>query len=302
MPTDLNNIPPQVDLGNIQMSLAAHADRIVILVESGANEKLFRKLCSKQHRFFPQNGWQKVESKLLYAEKEGLERVIGIIDADFKHITGYEILSQNLFLTDFHDTEIMLLLSEAFENVINFYISIEKKDKHDQKYSNIHLKDFIFELCRPLALMRYLKERKNLNELTFRTLQGEKFYYLDYELFIDTKTATFLGDKKLMQAIENKSSKLNYFQNNPALIKAYQIFKEEELAIVQLINGHDAMNILALLLKKYIGSKEAEKLTGEELTKDFIKSYRISDFLQTNLYQSLANWEANHFPYKIVQH
>ena len=136
------NIKDYIDdnylFGEIKMWNDAEKDknRVAVLVEAKANEILFRKLLHPKCKFFIGQGWVKVETALKTAHKDSIHNIIGIIDADFKRITNYELL-ENLFLTDFHDTEMMLAHSEAWANMLNQYVDTEKLARFENKIKQI---------------------------------------------------------------------------------------------------------------------------------------------------------------------
>ncbi len=125
-----------------------------ILVEGKSNEVLFRKLLSTPKcRFYQSNGWENV---LTIVEKTNLQKskgVIGIIDADFKRILGQKNTIDNLFWTDYHDTEIMCVYSPVWDNILNQYY---QKDKFEN-FTNTNGEDFrgrymtIFCSCKKLS-------------------------------------------------------------------------------------------------------------------------------------------------------
>lgn len=103
---DFQQISEDANL-QVQNWKMAYPERMIVLVEAKANEILFRKLLHPKCKFFIGQGWQKVETALKTAKNYKLHNIIGIIDADFKRITNYALL-ENLFLTDFHDTDRVL--------------------------------------------------------------------------------------------------------------------------------------------------------------------------------------------------
>ncbi len=128
----------------------AYPERMIVLVEAKANEILFRKLLHPKCKFFIGQGWVKVETALKTAEKHKIHNIIGIIDADFKRITNYSLL-ENLFLTDFHDTEMMLEHSEARANMLNHYADTEKLSNFETK-NKTKILDFLLKTLKPLSI------------------------------------------------------------------------------------------------------------------------------------------------------
>ena len=271
---------------------------IAVVVEAKANEILFRKLLHKNCQFFSAHGWVKVVTALHIAKKNQTVPIIGIIDADFKRVTNYQLV-ENLFLTDSHDTEIMLAHSESWSNVLNYYVNTEKLDKFETKNKQTIL-DYLLKILQPLSILRFLNEKNGLN-LVFRTQKDHKYEYLKYKTFIDVENL-HLNFENLLKAVENKSNLPNYFKNNPAYKIELANLLGEDRDLKEFTNGHDLTNVLAIAFENAIGKKANKtSVTGEDIEQALIIAYRLSDFEQTVLYKKLQEWEAKNTLYKILQ-
>ena len=143
---------------------------------------LLHKTCS----FFAVDGWLKSIAVLKLCEKNNILGVLSIIDADLKRILSYEMPSKNLFLTDFHDKEMMMSHSEAWSLLLNSYGDKEKIDKQAGK-TNKSILGFLLEIAKPIGSLRLLNERENLG-LKFKILSKDKYKFIDYQDFIDSNT------------------------------------------------------------------------------------------------------------------
>jgi hypothetical protein len=277
-----------------------HRKYVGVVVESKANELLFRKLLHRHCCFFAVEGRKNVEAVLSQVNRFLIKGTIGIIDADFSRLLNQSNTTGNLFLTDYHDTELMCILSPAWENVLDFYIQKEKFVSFVEK-NGVDFRTYLLQICKPIGVLRLLNEQEKL-ELKFKTRKKDNSYdFIDYEAFIDKKTLQ-VDVSKLFKAVENKSSKLNFFANNPSIITTYNTRLANDFDLKQLNNGHDMLNILSVALQEAIGNrKSSTKISGATLEDDLVKGYRIEDFTQTILYQQLLNWQTNdNPPFKIV--
>lgn len=270
-----------------------------VLVESKSNELLFRKLLHSTCKFFPMEGWKNVENVVEQANKYNIKFAIGIIDADFRRITQPVTELENLFLTDFHDTEIMSIYSEAWENVLNSYMDKILFEDFEKQIS-IDFRTYLMEIAKPIGVLRLLNEEENLG-LKFKTRKKDNTYdFIDYQNFTDSKTLKIDIDK-LLKTVENKSMNLDFFKKNPVLYEKYKTKLEEEFDLKELNNGHDILNLLSIALSEAIGKrKSSSKVSGATLEDDFIKVYRKEDFALTNLYVNLKHWETLHLDYFLV--
>jgi hypothetical protein len=288
--TDLNAPPLSSRISAIEMSLNALEGRIAVLVESPNNEKLFRKFMDKKHKFFPQNGKSNIiELVKIFNQKEKFV-VIGIADADFDRMLGKLLVESNLFFADFHDTEMMMFSSkEVFENVLNQYKNPDKLEKFEAE-KRVDFAEYLLHLLKHIAILRLLNHLESLS-LTFKTEIKGRFKYIDYESFIDDKNLE-INISNLIKEVENKSVKPNFFKQNPLLKEKFDKLLSEEYDMIELCNGHDLMNVIALSLSKVIGNySSSSKLSDTEIENSFILSYRLSDFEKTNLYQNLKEWQ-----------
>lgn len=271
---------------------------IGVLVEAKSNEHFFAKFFQEDCIFFGFKGWEGVTQTLEINQKAKIDGIIGIIDADFRRIEKNIPSINNLFLTDYHDTEMMLIESSAWEQVIKHFADIAKpktggdsKLRAFEKKQEQSLKELILNLAKEIAYYRLLVEREKY-PLKFRILKKSRYNYLDYHKFIDVKTLQ-LNIKKLEQTIENKSSKHSFLQSTD-IQKKLSLIRGEVFDILELCNGHDVLNILSLALERAISNlASSKKVSGEDLEERLIIAYRLDDFQKTNLYQALVNWETS---------
>lgn len=283
--TDINHTSEIRELTKIEMSLNSFPNRVGIFVESPNNEKLFKPLFDKTCRFFVRHGWKKVLEGIEFFNKStNIFAVIGIIDADFRRITGNFLTEKNIFMTDFHDTEMMTIFSESWDHIIYREADTEKLADFEQKK---HFKDFLLELIKPLSCLRLLNETENLG-LIFKKAnkENQEFKYIEYKLFVNEKLE--FDFKNLLKAVENRSEKPNYFKNNPQIMQKLTDLQTKIFDLKEISNGHDFMNVLAIALQKAISNK---KIDAEHLENLFIIAYRFTDFQKTELYQTLENWQ-----------
>lgn len=273
--------------------------QVGIVVESKSNELLFRKLLHSSCKFFPVEGWKNVEKVIEQANLHQIQFAIGIIDADFRRINEAINKLENLFLTDFHDTEIMCIYSDAWQNVLNFYIDKTRFEAFEIAVKS-DFRDYLMQISKPIGVLRLLNEIENL-ELKFKTRKKDHTYdFIDYQDFTDSKTLKIDIDK-LLKTVENKSMKPNFFKQNPELKGKYSELLDTEFDLQELNNGHDILNMLSVALNEAIANRKSSgKVSGATLEDDFIKGYRKEDFAQTNLYSDLKNWETKHVNYFVV--
>ena len=98
----------------------------------------------------------------------------------------------------------------------------------------------------------------------------------------------------MLKAVENKSNLPNFFKNNPKIKIELDDFIKKDLNLQEFTNGHDLTNLLAIAFEKAISNKaNTQSITGEEIEKNLMAAYRLSDFITTDLYKNLLVWQQN---------
>ena len=129
--------------GEVKLWCDARKESVVgVLVEAKSNEILFRKFFLENTTFFPTDGHPNLLEVICEVEKYNIDGLIGIIDSDFRRISNENIESDLVFMTDGHDTEMMIINSPAWENVINLYVDKKKlrafiKTKNVKRNNNL---------------------------------------------------------------------------------------------------------------------------------------------------------------------
>ncbi len=270
-----------------------------VVVEAKSDEDLFGAHFRQDCIFFCFGGWEKVAKTIQLVNQYNIQGIVGIIDADFRRVLGIDITEENLFLTDFHDSEMMLIESFVWEKILHHCADTRKtakgtggklltfKAKHQKS-----IKEFILEVLKPLSILRLLNEKEELG-LKFRTQKKNDYDYVKYFKFISKDDLNFIGLEQLIKTVEDKSQKQGFFKNRPDLRSKLEELLTEDFDLKELTNGHDVLNVLSLALEKVIASK---KVKADELSKMLIVAYRFEDFQKTNLYLALKKWEENNSP------
>ena len=287
-----------------EIKLWYHSERpknqVGIIVEAKTDEKLYRKMLVKgNYRFFAADGWSKALPALQQSNTQKLKGVICIIDADFRRIEKDEPDIENLFMTDYHDAEMMMINSPAWEGVLNEYADnslpssggLSKLDKFEQTH-NHDIKTHLLEACKPLSCLILLSKKENLG-LEFKKYinKKSKYKYPDYSKFIHHKKM-ICDVNDLIKTIEDFSKKHNLFKDKPELKTKLNELITTEFDLHELCNGHHFINIFVFALGE-IGSKNA---TRDDIETNLRTAYRPQDFQQTNLYNDLKNWQDNNTP------
>jgi hypothetical protein len=250
-------------------------NKIFILLEGESDVRLYRKL-------YPEANF-KIEvlpSGKLFLEK-GLEelsplfkKIIGIRDADFDHLANKKPSLSNLFLTDYHDTEMLMVFStQTFSAILHEFCDLPQTEHEQVRH----------KLLEALRFISYFRWYNEINELQF-SFEGAGFG----DVFEPTNFV--MNNQKYVEKILQKSKNAK-ITDMPTILTAVEELANENHDNFQLCNGHDFMNVLALFLSQY---NKKEELREKRISSQFRTAYQLSEYQQTQLYAQVANWLREH--------
>ncbi len=259
-------------------------------------------------------GFPKLLEVIELLENENYEKkYVGIIDADFRHLDNELPNSDAIFMTNEHDLEMMLINSQALNRVIDFYCKDYENQKNDfliKQHTTI--KELLIKLALPIAYFKKVKQEQSYSFKFKPSPIDKNEVNLEYTKFIDKVKMLFLGYDKLIDTIKNYTQKYISKEkdktkisndlriDNQLLIKQITEIENRNLATLQLCNGHDLVNILAVMLMKAIANYDSKAISSQEIESKLVAYYDSSDLQKTNLYHSLKQWETTHNSYKLL--
>ncbi|HYW20974.1 MAG TPA: DUF4435 domain-containing protein [Nodularia sp. (in: cyanobacteria)] len=217
-------------------------------------------------------------------EKSNFQGVIAIVDADFDRLPNSLYTSPNLFRTDTHDLETMLIQSAALEKVVSEFGSEEKIAQ-----LNRDIREVLISVGVLLGYLRWISQSDGLN-LTFEGITFSKF--------IDEKNWQ-LNEIKMIQEIKNKSRTFNLKDGD--IQQRLNSKKSNNHDPWQVCCGHDLVEILSLGLRKAIGTNNAAEVEPNRLERNLRLAYEAVYFCQTQLYSEIRLWETKNQPFKVLQ-
>jgi hypothetical protein len=260
----------------LQLRHPSGADKIWIIVEGETDQKLFSKLINAPHAEIEishegVNGVLRSVSELL----RETNRILGIRDADFLHLEGKKETAENIFLTDFHDSEMMLILCDnAYHSVAAEYLSKEKEPSL--------LREKIFKSLAFIGGIRWI----NISECSESSESLElKFEGLGFGNFYDGETLVLDEEKCLNDIMRRSPKRKKEISTADVRLKIKNISDFPNLC-----NGHDFQKAFALCVS--FNSKKG--VNDTEIGKAFRIAYRFKDFQRTELYNQLKEWSNNH--------
>jgi len=183
-------------------------------------------------------------------ERGQSENTFGIIDPDYEFINGKSHNLKNLYYYKYKDLEITLLKSHSL-NKVNGIVSSLKKKKPTQA-----LLELILSKSYPLGLLRLINDMHSCN-FKFTELKLKKLFGSDENSFLK-----YFQDHLKISVEEMKILQERYTECNE------KKYKKEYIC-----NGHDALEIFSLLLKRDIATENPIVHTAEILGELLMSSY-----------------------------
>jgi 5S rRNA maturation endonuclease (ribonuclease M5) len=278
-----DQITPDRIANSIRLLRGDH-EGVFLIVEGHSDKLIYERLVNKQEvRVTIASGKNNAIKALSILEKEdNFRRVVAVIDADFSRIEQQIPDSNNLFLTDEHDLEMMLIKSAAFDKLLK-----ERGSEEKIKAFTEDIRETLLKLGQEIGKLRWLSLRNKLDL---------KFEGLNFKNFIDQKNLSINIDK-LIISIKNNSQKLSLDEQQ--IKQDLSVISDENHDPWQLCCGHDFIGILAIALCKVLGTWNANDVKTEVLERELRLAYELSYFYQTQIYQLMINWQSNHHPDQI---
>lgn len=232
---------------------------------------------------------QNVISCITACNKEQLQGIVGIVDADFWWLEEEQPVPPNLFITDEHDLECMLVHSPAYENILIEYGDPNKEARFEGR-TQMCAKTLLLESAAQIGYLRWYSLKNNL---------GLRFSQLDFSLFVNQSNL----EVNLVQFITEvliHSKKKNILKPHH-IAKEIQLLRSERYSLWNVCCGHDIIEILTMGLVHIFGDYNAKTLFPGQLEGSFRLAYTYSYFKESKLYAALRLWEEENAPYSILK-
>ena len=212
--------------------------------------------------------------------------VIAVLDADFDRLNGNSLEAEDLFYCDGHDAEIMMSLTNAFDDLVRIVGDKEKIELAKEKTGR-DIRELLLNMGAPIGAAMIVNFEKDW-KLGFKEL--------DYERFIDA------------QAFRCDENKLAVFltKRRPDLCidpRIYAKLIQKKVCEIEnprdLCRGHDLSAIFAMCFdKKCLGDYITRSNNIEEALR---REFGLAEFKTTELYRKLTDWQEQNSesPYRV---
>lgn len=245
-----------------------NVDKVAVVIEGDDDLKLYRKVFNGDSVFFFVSGscYYVVEITENWISYQ--DRIIGIKDADFDTVLGIDYSDiPNLFLTDAHDAEMLMVDKDIINDILMEYIG-EKDD------------NIIARISKGLSWYSYLRL---LNQIK----SGLNIKFHGFGIGKLFKKPEYSIDKKTCLDKIKAHGRNNLIVDFPTEKDLDQLRKDVSLQdSTVLCNGHDFTCCLAI----YISGQSKKGISGDDICHHLRINYNLDKFKMTKLYSDIDEW------------
>lgn len=295
----LNLITGSDIAAEVIMTKVAFAGSVVI-VEGDNDINLFERLFANGScEILPARGKENALDAIQRLNNSSVPGVLAIVDADFDRIAGSSSLQQNLVMSDHHDIEVMLIMSPAFEAVLQEYASSEKINEFLCTSNSQSIREALFSLAHPVGVFRWLSYSRHWS-LDFDEINYKKF--LNDNLTVDCKKMiSYIRQFTLSRCASDSTSLAACWPEEAELEPLIaSTMKQTPPHLTEFCCGHDLRALLAVGLRRKWGSKPAPIANKSNMGVLLRLAYDTSFFATTELYSAICTWEGVNKPYDVL--
>ena len=258
-----------------------------LIVEGETDPRVYENFIDKNLcRIIPSHGKEKAICVLKILESDNFAGVLAIVDADFWRLEDIEPHSPNLFITDTHDLETMILESHALEKLLT-ELGSDTKIKELIQQLGKSVRDILLNSGVQIGYLRWVSQKEELSL---------KFEGIAFSKFVDKETL-IVDIAKMITTVKNKSERHDLRQKD--LRNSIDELSNPNHDPWDICCGHDLVCLLSLGLHKALGTNNANEVKPERIEQDLRLAYEAAYFFATQLYKSLRAWEKANRPFRV---
>lgn len=252
----------------------ANAGKVCVAVEGEDDISLYGKFMNDEQVFFFTTGDCVYIVPVLAQLPEYSDQLIGIKDADFDHLRGVTYTLPNLFLTDTHDAETMLLQRGQLISDLVY------------EYTHKQIPDIMNTVFAALEWYSYL-QYYNTDQITAGNADGIRFKGLSISNVYDGANCVGCTDCISIVRGYANNARLAHFPTDTQLTA----FKAAKATgdMFNLHRGHDVIRCIGIIIRR--NTPPSNKMVGDDVIPRVLRiRYQMSDFQTTRLYHDLDAW------------
>jgi hypothetical protein len=281
----------------IATSIRLHREsdsKAVIILEGSTDSRSYDDFIDKTKcRIIYSSSREKVIQILDDLKQTNFEGVLGIIDKESDCLDKLKWENSNLFYTDSHDLETMILASDAFIRFLNEFGMTNKKTKKDICGFTQNVRNYLVNATIYIGYLRWYSTPDKMNlQLSFKKLNLEKIF--------DKKNRNINFDS-LINELKTISPECRVHDFSTIKMEILKHISGQSFDPWSVCSGHDMVKVLTILLKTGLGNERCNGASSDCIDGALRLSYTYSHFQQTILYSSIKKYEDTHKPYCFVK-
>lgn len=215
---------------------------------------------------------------------QGATGVLCIVDRDFEQVQGKSDNTPNLFKTDAHDVETMILLSPALDKVVREMGSQAKIRRNKDLGRDV--RSDISNAAFPLGIARLYSLEKEVH------IKFEDFKYRYVGKKLEQDAGSMIKELLNHSRIFNVKADdfIEYYSEKKALFGEW----------AQVCCGHDLSVMLGKALQHLWGTLDSKQATGNEVESKLRLAFEGDHLRSTDLYRELTQWARNNAPFRCL--
>jgi len=264
-----------------------------LLVEGVKDIRLYKKFVREELRVKATFGKYNLRAAYDILVKESFDRVFGIRDADFLRIANNPKFDPNyvnaIFVTDNHDSEVMMIDSKALTDFL-LVVSDTEKIKKFEALVGFTIRELLYALGYAIGCLKLANKRYGLG-LVFKPERPDG-NVIKYKRFICDKKFTYSSNDDLVDAVidYSRNRKTNLAARSE-ILNCLGVVMAEGHNVREIVGGHDLAEILYLVVTKGLGSSSSLLRNSDSVENSLILSYDITQFCKTQLYSQIDSYQ-----------
>jgi len=283
----VRHVKPEIVANEVRMMRTQHRGTLVI-VEGPSDKSAFRSLLGREAcRIVIAHGKENALDVLQMLEREGFPGILAIVDADFSHLEGGTPTSGNALQTDLHDLECMMAASPAFQKLLDVFAVPSRVDGFEER-CGYAMATLIARNAMSIGYLRWFSLRNSL-QFEFEGLSFSKFLSRS-DLQIDVPA--------LIREVKNRSQKHDL--DDSVLHSGIESLRDVGHDPWQVSCGHDILEMLSYALRRTIAARKESEVKRETLERSLLLAYEAAYFRDTQLHNSIRDWESAHPQFNVL--
>lgn len=255
--------------------------KIFFVVEGDSDVGFFNGIINddKLHFDSPCSGKPEVINAVCRLREYKHQHVYGICDSDFDLLSGkiHEYKDKGIIFTDYHDVEIMLVNSEAFDRFYYEFTKIDIFRDIESVISSEDVRESVFQAAYDIGILKWINYDLGLN-LNFKKMKFSEFIEVS-NFNVSLNLSNFIN------SIIKISKRFNDDVKFDDLKEKFIGYKERNADKLHICNGHDFAYILAMVYSQDL-SKD-KKMNQAKVESHLRTAFPKEKFYQTELYNKM---------------